>query len=296
MIYTYILGRLGNNLAQIAAAATLADKFKQDFIAVPHPTMVLPAPDNCSVSEYIKPYLNTIFRNVRFVDSVPDNIPIISESTDLTKLVIAENEDICLLLNGTIYDFNFYNRKSLQKVFAIDAETEQYIKNKYPQIFDGGRWCSVHVRRGDYLDIPQDFAICSKHYFEKAMAQMNDDYYLIVSDDLDWCRKNFVSKNIVIADKESALVHMYLQVFCSDNITSNSTFSLWAAIINDTKDQKVCVPSPWFGFAHRKLEVHQQRIIPVEWRRISNYSWRYIWGMMIWLKNGIKLNLQKLKR
>ena len=60
MIYINLEGRLGNNLWQIAAAATLADRLGESFCAVPNRYYHCPEPDNCNFVDYIQPFKSTI--------------------------------------------------------------------------------------------------------------------------------------------------------------------------------------------------------------------------------------------
>lgn len=86
MIYINLEGRIGNNLWQVAAAATLAERLGEGFVAVPNPYYHCPEPDNCSFTDYIKPYKKTIFRNVRFEDAFPADCYRYEVETDLNSI------------------------------------------------------------------------------------------------------------------------------------------------------------------------------------------------------------------
>lgn len=111
---------------------------------------------------------------------------------------------------------------------------------------------SIHVRRGDY--VKEGLDILSKDYYRKAVdivseriSAENRKFY-IFSDD-----KQFVSDyfGFIPADEleivegntgENAYVDMQLMSECKHNIIANSTFSYWAAMLNDNPDKIVIKP------------------------------------------------------
>ena len=118
---------------------------------------------------------------------------------------------------------------------------------------------SVHVRRGDYLeDSRRCEGICTLEYYKRAMQYVEQrtsvDKYYIFSDDIAWCREQFNndSKYVFInprSEKEAA-VDMQLMSFCSHNIIANSSFSWWAAWLNENPQKIVVAPKVWIKGQH----------------------------------------------
>jgi len=107
---------------------------------------------------------------------------------------------------------------------------------------------SVHVRRGDYTLYPDHHPTCSKDYYDKAISSFDpDDKFLVFSDDIDWCRKNFNSDRFHIVDSGSPYIDLKLITMCDHHINANSSFSWWGAWLNPKKEKRVICPSRWFG-------------------------------------------------
>ena len=104
---------------------------------------------------------------------------------------------------------------------------------------------SVHIRRGDYLIA--GFSIVPFSYYYEAINQLQGDVY-IFSDDLEWCTEKFkqeyFSNKIYFIDIEDYLAFDLMR-HCTHNIIANSTFSWWAAYLNEYKDKIIYTPDWW---------------------------------------------------
>lgn len=114
--------------------------------------------------------------------------------------------------------------------------------------------CSIHIRRGDYLNHPTLF-VCDKKYFENAISKMIElcpqiEKFVIFSDDIEWCKSNLDThgkENIFVdwnRDKDS-WQDIALMTKCSNNIIPNSSFSFWGAYLNQNQDAKIICPEIW---------------------------------------------------
>jgi hypothetical protein len=65
----------------------------------------------------------------------------------------------------------------------------------------------------------------------------------VFSDDIPWCRANF-PKNFIFVDIIDYLAFDLMRV-CKHHIIANSTFSWWAAYLNDNPDKVVISPKKW---------------------------------------------------
>ncbi len=101
---------------------------------------------------------------------------------------------------------------------------------------------SVHIRRGDYVDIGWELPL--EHY-EKSLhsfSQILGQYTLFVfSDDLKWCQEhakdlgfNYAHKVVYVSGntKENAYLDMQLMSLCPAMVMSNSAFCYLAALMN----------------------------------------------------------------
>lgn len=133
---------------------------------------------------------------------------------------------------------------------------------------------SIHIRRGDYIDSPivgnsQD--ACSLDYYHRCIDEISqktsNPVFFVFSDDIEWCRKSLkLSSPAVYVDHngfDKGYEDMRLMSQCRHNIVANSTFSWWAAWLNNNKENLVYAPQKWF--TEKKYNIDD--IIPAKWVR-----------------------------
>ncbi len=113
---------------------------------------------------------------------------------------------------------------------------------------------AVHVRRGDYKKFPKAFPMCRPSYYAEARemikAKRDNLIFFVFSDEIDWCRKNlsFPEKAFFVENRnpDEAWKDMFLMSKCRHNIIANSTFSWWAAWLNNNQEKIVVYPESIF--------------------------------------------------
>jgi hypothetical protein len=155
----------------------------------------------------------------------------------------------------------------LRSVFVFNKTIKQTIDNKYSWLLKKTKQlCSIHVRRGDYTTLPSHHPVLPLKYYIGAINLMEqkiegDVTFAIFSDDIEWCRLNFVDENFannkgrrfVFVEGNEAPCDMYLMSICENNIIANSSFSWWASWLNENKLKTIIAPTKdkWYGVAYK---------------------------------------------
>lgn len=127
-------------------------------------------------------------------------------------------------------------------------------KNKeYKSKIQGGKSISIHIRRGDMVDL--GWAL-DEQFYVNAITYMTQKYteynYFIFSDDLKWCKDNEeklglkkIRNRITYIEGntgENSFRDLQLMSMCNKMILANSSFSYLAALLNQNKDLEVINP------------------------------------------------------
>ncbi|GAA6191013.1 alpha-1,2-fucosyltransferase [Phaeobacter sp. NW0010-22] len=132
---------------------------------------------------------------------------------------------------------------------------------------------SLHVRRGDYLTLGAH-VLCDQAYYEAALAQVLDGLpgtptVYVFSDDPQWAKDNLplpVEKVVVdFNGADTDFEDMRLMTLCQHNIIGNSSFSWWAAWLNQNAQKRVAGPAKWFG----DPKLVNPDILPPSWLSVS---------------------------
>lgn len=133
----------------------------------------------------------------------------------------------------------------------------------------------VHIRRGDYLSVPEVNAlngVCGLKYYEQSMNQLaktiGDPHLFVFSDDPVWVRQNLKSPYpMTFVDHNGpADAHQDLRLMsiCRHAIIANSTFSWWAAWLINNPQKIIYAPNRWFaGGQHDTSD-----LLPPEWFKV----------------------------
>lgn len=132
---------------------------------------------------------------------------------------------------------------------------------------------SLHVRRTDYVDAEHIHIhnICSEKYYKNAIDKIRKEYpnamFFIFTDDKEWCKKHFKGRCFSVVELEEGpktdIAEMMLMSRCKHHIIANSSFSWWAAWLNDAPEKLVIAPNKWIN--HKDMDdIYTERMVKVE--------------------------------
>lgn len=212
--------------------------------------------------------------------------------SELSPTIIKENQsELCLdffrrlkfvYLMGYWQRTEYFNgmRDELIQLIDLKCEYKTHDYKLFEEKINKSKSVSVHVRRGDYLD-PKNlafFEVLDIEYYQRAISVFSsyeffqDMRIFIFTDDVKWVRSNFtfLDHYYCVSEKiNSPELEFNLMKQCKYNIISNSTFSWWAAYLND--------------YSHKKV------IMPLLFYKIKEYQALYSNNKMLQLDNSIKI-------
>lgn len=116
---------------------------------------------------------------------------------------------------------------------------------------------SIHIRRGDYVNLPHH-GLCDISYYTKALSTYFSDKsynFIVITDDIDWAKSSFVGgDNLFISETRNQFVDLCIMSMCNHNIIANSSFSWWGSWLNTNQNKTVVAPSVWFRNRLAKLD------------------------------------------
>lgn len=163
-------------------------------------------------------------------------------------------------------EFLFFDNNTLQKVpdktdingYFQSEKYFQHIENEIKKqfcfkksiiekskelFFDAENFISVHIRRTDYANLQDYHPLVTQEWYESAMNHFKNETFLFFSDDIQWCKDTFGTRNIY-SESNDKYVDMCTMTRCKGHIIANSSFSWWGAYLGNGK---TIAPKTWFG-------------------------------------------------
>lgn len=232
MVTTYLMGGLGNQMFQAAATIGTADKFDCEW-SLPESwsnSWIFDGPFNLT-TQYLPRFHEP---NFHYTEIPNYNVE----------------------LYGYFQSEKYFKHceHKIRIRFAPSVHIEQHIKYHYEKLIKKFNTCSIHVRRGDYVNLSEYHYNLETEYYTTIMGMFPDFYYVCFSDDIEWCKKNIPAQEF-ISDKVG--VEFHLMSMMKNNIIANSSFSWWASWLNPNKDKMIFAPekTKWFGEKKKHLNV-----------------------------------------
>lgn len=162
-------------------------------------------------------------------------------------------------------------RDDLLRQYVPEYQPEEEYINALRDIEDCNS-VAVHVRRGDFLKAQNDpnpnHYLLDAPYYHNALAysdaQIASPTYFWFSDDINWVKQNFGNHDnfhfVSLHTAHADIDEMMLMKNCHHIITANSTFSWWAAWLNEHEDAIRICPAKRYG---------NKEMIPESWIKVK---------------------------
>lgn len=275
MVIIKIFGGLGNQMFQYAFGLYMSQKFKVPFCI------------DVGDFEYYK-LRNYELSDLNIEDRIADeNITRIFRRAKSAKLNYLINKYVYLRSNyfyepytnldkieldsinyfwGYWQDSSLYNniRADLINHFKLKIDLSTSAKVFETQVKTAEfQSVSIHVRKTDYLLKKNDYFVnCGNVYYQKAIEEVKirveKPRFFVFSDDFNWVLKNlnFGQNSVSLVNPNiphSSVEDLHLMKTCQHNIIANSTFSWWAAYLNENPNKIIISPQKWFNNSVRTL-------------------------------------------
>lgn len=266
MIYCNLKGGFANMMFQIAATKSMAIDKGVDcsFPNLHHQYRlinddVIHNPKLKHSDEY-----NHIFYNLNIYQP-KNHIPMVHFPFEYHNIPVPDGD---CYVDGFFQTEKYFrhNKEQIIEFLKPSQEVQDIIDSKYGELLNQ-RTSSIHVRRGDYSRFPNHHPVQTIEYYTKAIELLTEktDKFIVFSDDIEWCKENFNFINPIYIENEKDYIEIYLMSMCNNNIIANSSFSLWAACINQNKDKIVIGPEKWFG---PEITVNSVDTLNEEWIKL----------------------------
>jgi hypothetical protein len=243
------LGRLGNNLFQVAAMIGYAKNYGAQW-GIP------PGYHHRQIYNYFRhlPIYKGNVRKLHTYDTATDEGFVYKQIPHFPNGV---------KLRGFWQSYKYFEHAKEEVLKAWNFKV-------LPEYKD---FTSLHVRRTDYLTHSDSFGAISHDYIRQAIDHSKAKKILCFSDDLFWCKqtlpKNFPDVEWHFEnDSNNEYTSLCQMSSCGNNIIANSSYSYVAAYANRNTDKIVVTPhyASWFG---PKAKLDTKDLLPPEWHQIK---------------------------
>ncbi|MFZ5553787.1 MAG: alpha-1,2-fucosyltransferase [Bacteroidota bacterium] len=117
------------------------------------------------------------------------------------------------------------------------------------------KYVALHIRRGDYLahggeELGGYDMTLPVSYYRDCLSQITADEYnvVFVSDDIEFVKKEFGRKENYFFENNDEITDFQVLLNADVLVIANSSFSWWAAWLNEKANKKVFAPEYYLGF------------------------------------------------
>ena len=288
MLVMRIKGGLGNQLFQYASAYALAKRLNQKMVFDPSFTA------NMTARGYKLPLLCVESDEVIYEEQLPKKVSLL-KNLYINKLCRVLNiarhncgeyiywletkdewqpdfftiDERNLYVDGYFQSENYFKQDRAELLKQIQPKYAP--EDEYLRALEEIKKCNsvaVHVRRSDFKkDNCAYHYLLDESYYEKAIQRMRElienPVFFWFSDDMEWVKEHIGEVDdfrfVRIHTQHGDVDDMMLMKNCHHIIAANSTFSWWAAWLNEHDDTVRIVPEKPYGM---------EGMIPPDWEKV----------------------------
>lgn len=135
---------------------------------------------------------------------------------------------------------------------------------------------SIHIRRGDYVNSQTTSKVhgfLGVNFYKESIgiicSRLPNPYFFVFSDDIVWARENLgLTNNVTFVDHNQGVdsyEDMRLMSLCRHHIIANSSFSWWGAWLGHNARKIVLYPDRWFTTNERDTST----LCPPSWESVK---------------------------
>ncbi len=263
MIYSQATGGFGNQLYNYAIGFSLAKEYGEEFALDISPYRFSPRPfvlDRLTISGKVislcPPTHNTKLSRMiaRILRKLASNrhghCKWMKEAPETRNRYGSYDfsHKSSLYLEGYWQHYKYFDKyyTELCKEFQLKEEYISPDCKKLIETCSSQNSVAMHIRKGDY----EASWVLDDSYYQKAISHIehntSDPHFYIFCEDIPYVEEHYSNlSNAVFVTKEyklSDLEEFYLMSKCRHQIIANSTFSWWAAYLNNYSDKIVIAP------------------------------------------------------
>jgi len=182
---------------------------------------------------------------------------------------------------GHFQDRQYFENSSiiLRDLLRVPPKYRLQVAEAVPEILLRNT-VSMHVRRGDYVSLSNMYRLLEKDYYLESLTHIAQiDSLIIVSDDIDWCKKQFrdlrINVTIIFSPFGDELLDFVLLYMGRHIIIANSSFSWWAAFLKglhgDRENAGVTLaPEEWYQKDGELSHLNRRSFFPESWTIINS--------------------------
>ncbi len=270
MIIVDLIGRLGNQLFQYAFAIKVKKELKTLLILNPIQDIEINKYFELDFFTRFSFYkIGNIFRI--FLLWKAKNFRVIKQSGYENNILIKNSIHYSGFFQSELFFNNYID--DINKRFTIKKKYCNKFNKKYKDLFFKNKVIVMHIRRTDYVNYGTEELGGSNmclpmSFYEDCLTQIANIYeykIICVSDDIKYCIEYFKGRNFIFESNEM-IIDFQLIKNADIAIIANSSFSWWAAYLNDRPNKIVYAPKYWTGFKVNKeypLGIIPNNFIPI---------------------------------
>ena len=271
-------GRFANQMFQYAGLRGVAARNGFDF--------KVPPPGNYGRSDY------ALFECFEMATVKPENFGFV-EGDSIQTGQFHFND---YFFNGCPDNVNLHDYFQTEKYFKNIEDTIRYDFTFKKEVVDTCKdflstlpeeKIFMHVRRGDYVNHPDQHPALPISYYEEGYKKFDNPTVLVFSDDLEWVKQQefFQGDNFLISEFDVRYDHLsdnidgqgnslvpfydlYMMTQCNGAVIANSSMSWWGAWLQKNTTLPIVAPTPWFGTTALQ-NIDPKDLIPDDWTQLS---------------------------